>query len=98
MDVTNTALLRFLNENCAHLFNKLIDLRRRVEDWLSYIPATFPHYTRHTVRHSDEIINQLSMIIFDEKGLNPSVSMLSCMEAYILGVCAYLHDAGMVAS
>ena len=93
MDVTHTALGRFLRGADLPYFGKLLELRERIVEWLSYIPQTFPHYTRHTLGHSEEIIAQLSNFLFD--GDAPTVS-LSYVEAYVLCAAAYLHDSGMV--
>ena len=60
---------------------------------------TFPHYTRHTIEHSEEIILQISKLLFrDEDDGQPVLPALSGVEAYILIIAAFLHDAGMVAS
>jgi hypothetical protein len=76
------------------LFGKLVELRESVEQWLTYIPQTFPHYTRHTVGHSDEILRQISKLLFDGDG-RPATA-LSAVELYVMAAACYLHDAGMV--
>lgn len=94
-----TALMTYLKtfEEGAY-FNKALELRTEVERWLSYIPASFPHYTRHTVQHSDQIVLQASKLLFkDDDPTRPTIR-LSAAEAYILIAAAYLHDAGMVAA
>jgi molecular chaperone HtpG len=93
-----TALMNFLHSADPVLWTKIVELRSVIEDWLSYIPQTFPHYTRHTVRHSDAIIVQLSKLLFLDEDPEQPVIKLSAMEAYILAAAAYLHDAGMVTS
>ena len=77
---------------------KVLELREVIEDWLAYIPNTFPHYTRHTVRHSDEIVRQLSKLLFQDEDANQPVLPLTAVEAYLVIAAAYLHDAGMVVS
>ena len=77
-------------------FGKLLELRGAIKNWLSYIPQTFPHYTRHTVEHSDEIVAQLSKLLFKDDDPSQPVVRLSSSEVYILGAAAYLHDSGMV--
>ena len=69
-DVTRSALFLFLKASDEMLHGKLLDVRKRVTDWLQYIPATFPHYTRHSVVHSDSIIEQVSRILFDADAHN----------------------------
>lgn len=77
---------------------KICELRGEIEKWLSYIPNTFPHYTRHTITHSDEIISQISKLLFADDDFSKPLVKLSAVEAYILVAAAYLHDAGMVTS
>jgi molecular chaperone HtpG len=60
--------------------------------------ATFPHFTRHTLDHSDAVIKQLSQLLFYENDADRAVMELSAVEAYILISAALLHDAGMVCS
>jgi hypothetical protein len=97
-DITKSALFLFLKVRNETLHGKLLEVRKRVTDWLQYIPATFPHYTRHSVVHSECIIEQMSRFLFDADAHNAPVVDLSPIEAYIAGCAAYLHDAGMVAS
>ena len=84
----------------AAYFHKTLELRDQVQHWLSYVPATFPHYTRHTVDHSDEIVAQISSLLYHDG--NPDRPVLDSsshiVEAYICVASAYLHDAGMVTS
>ena len=80
------------------MFARALDLRDAASRWLSYIPAVFPHYTQHTVEHSDAIVRQLSQMLYADNSADAPVLQLSPIEAYILVVSAYLHDAGMVAS
>ncbi|NOT26092.1 MAG: hypothetical protein HOP16_08310 [Acidobacteria bacterium] len=91
-NVRQTALFSFLST--GEYADKLIELRTAVTSWLEQIPATFPHYTRHTVDHSDAIVFQASRLLFDDSK-RPVVN-LSPVEAYVIGASAYLHDAGMV--
>lgn len=90
------ALVAYLKDHDDLYFGKLVELRQAVQDWLSYIPQTFPHYTRHTVQHSDEIVLQLSKLLFRDEDQQQPVVRLSTAEIYILVAAAYLHDAGMV--
>src|ERR1044072_2784965 len=66
--------------------------------WISYVLHTFPHYTRHTIEHSERIIAQLSKILFHDDDPGKPVLKLSGAEAHILAAGAILHDSGMVAS
>ncbi len=88
---------RILRRNDV-FFGKMLELREVTADWLSYIPHSFPHYTRHTIPHSDEIIHQISKLLFKEDESEEYSTRLSPVEAYILVTSAYLHDVGMVVS
>ncbi|HLY98098.1 MAG TPA: ATP-binding protein [Candidatus Angelobacter sp.] len=97
-EVDDLALLKYLKYKNAILFGKVKELRNRIQEWLTYIPQTFPHYTCHTVQHSDAIIGQMSSLLFSKDNQETPVVELSAVEAYIAIVSAYMHDAGMVCS
>lgn len=94
--VTSTLLFKYLGDLDRMYAGKLIELREVLEKWLSYTPNTFPHYTLHTVSHSDEVVRQASSLLFRDDG--SCVVQLSAVELYVLGAASYLHDAGMVSS
>ncbi|MGD1154921.1 MAG: hypothetical protein ABSA41_03745 [Terriglobia bacterium] len=98
IDVEETALMGYLARRSRRFHEKVLELRECIGDWLAYIPNTFPHYTQHTVKHSDAIIDQLSKLLFKEGKSEQAVVELSPAEGYILAAAAYLHDAGMVVS
>ncbi len=95
IDVKDTSLMKFLSSTQTVYYGKALELRDAVRGWLSYIPETFPHYTRHTVEHSEEIIVQISKLIYDDESEQLTIK-LTPLEAYVLMTAAYLHDAGMV--
>ena len=97
MDVNlqETALMAYLKGKGTSYYSKVLELRDAVRGWLAYIPHSFPHYTRHTIEHSDQIILQVSLLLFPDDPEQQAVT-LSPVEAYILAASAYLHDAGMV--
>jgi hypothetical protein len=90
-----TKLGAWLRKEKPEYFYKAEELRETVTGWLGYIVQTFPHYTRHTVDHSDNIVQQMSHLLFRDNRKKPEVA-LSPIEAYVLIAAAYLHDAGMV--
>lgn len=98
MRFTDLALMRYLKLRSPEYFAKAAELRSAVEGWLGYIPQSFPHYTRHTIAHSEEIILQISKMMFVTNKGKWSNIPLNATEAYILVAAAYLHDAGMVVS
>src|SRR6185436_12693833 len=91
-----TKLGAWLRQKQPSWFHEAQQLRETVTGWLGYVAQTFPHYTRHTVDHSDHIVAQMSHLLFSKKG-KPAVD-LSPIEAYVLIAAAYLHDTGMVVS
>jgi len=97
VDVKHFALLKYLQPNNI-FYSKILELRKNVDEWLTYIPQSFPTYTRHTIKHSDEIVLQLSKLLFVDADSERPVVKLSFAEVYVLIVAAYLHDAGMVVS
>lgn len=98
VNIENLALLKFLKGKDASYYGKVLEVREAISSWLEYIPATFPHYTRHTIVHSEAILVQLSNILFGDEDPSSVVIGLSGVEAYILVAGAFLHDAGMVVS
>lgn len=97
-DPCKTPLMVYLKNQEDLYYGKIRELRDVVQKWLEYTPETFPHYTKHTVQHSDEIIVQLSKLLFRNDDPNQPVVKLTAIEAYVLAAAAYLHDAGMVLS
>jgi molecular chaperone HtpG len=97
IEIQETALMTYVKKSVGY-HAKILELREAIEGWLAYIPNTFPHYTRHTVRHSDEIVRQISKLLFVDEDPARPVLPLTGVEAYLLMASAYLHDAGMVAS
>ncbi|WEK54347.1 MAG: ATP-binding protein [Candidatus Cohnella colombiensis] len=98
MQISDIALVQYLKSKSPLYYGKILELKESVANWLSYIPQTFPHYTRHTVEHSEEIILQMSKLLFKDNEFEQPVLRLSSVEVFILIVSAYLHDSGMVVS
>src|SRR3989442_1706044 len=96
--VERSELFQFLRAREPQYYGKLLELRESIGRWLGYVPQTFPHYTRHTIEHSDEIIIQASKLLFVDDDPTKPVVPLSAIESYVISAAAYLHDAGMVAS
>lgn len=94
----SSALIDYIKYKHTEYYAKILELRTEVEEWLAYVPNTFQHYTSHTIKHSDEIVNQISKLLFKDGNWEKLVIKLSGVEAYILVAAAYLHDAGMVTS
>jgi molecular chaperone HtpG len=98
LDIKKSPLVSFLSQHGGAYHAKLFELRHEVAGWLAYSTASFTHYTAHTVSHSDEVIRQLSHMLFAENDPSRPVVSLSATEAYVLCASALLHDTGMVVS
>jgi molecular chaperone HtpG len=98
VDVQDAALVAFLRREGPEYAAKVSELRDEVSRWLSYTTASFSHYTAHTVDHSDEIVQQVSNLLFRPEEPQQPIIDLSSAEAYIICAAALLHDTGMVIS
>lgn len=96
--VTKAALFRRLQAmDRPDLAAKVEDLRGRVDSYLRGVNNTFQHFTSHAVDHSDQIVREMSNLLFVDPDDQGSISVnLSAVETYLLLLAAYLHDAGMV--
>jgi signal transduction histidine kinase len=96
--VTSAALFRRLETlGRGDLLAKVLGLRGRVETYLQGIGATFAHFTSHAIDHSDQIVRELSSLLYEDAKDEESICVdLGAIEVYLLLLAAYLHDAGMV--
>lgn len=96
--VTSSALFRHLEVlERPDLLAHVKALRSRVDVFLRGVNATFAHYTSHAVDHSDQIVRELSNLLFeDPTEPNSIVVQLNGTETFLLLLAAYLHDSGMV--
>lgn len=77
-------------ENGKELYTRLCILKTVITPELEKITEFFPEYTKHDIIHSENIIENLNIIISDnlKEDLNE-------FEIYFLLCSAYLHDIGM---
>src|SRR5215204_3032009 len=75
IDLQQIALVGYLRAHNDLYCGKVLGLRQVVQNWLSYIPQTFSHYTRHTVQYNDDIVAQVSttVVIFTAHKTTESV-------------------------
>ena len=64
--VARSALVRYLKKEFPQGYGKLIEVADAVGPWLAYVPETYPHYTSHTIAHSEAIVLQLSKLLFED--------------------------------
>jgi len=60
---------------------------------LSQVNRSFPDYTRHDIKHSENIVAKMEMLIGPER-----IALLSPTDIWLLLMCAYTHDWGMTVS
>ena len=87
------ALIKFLSRDPDYR-TRVARIRDELGKWLQHTAAIFPHYPDHTKTHSEQIITQLSKLLF--RNNRPILKNLSRAEAYTLVCAAFLHDSGMV--
>ena len=63
IDLQQIALVGYLRAHNDLYCGKVLGLRQVVQNWLSYIPQTFSHYTRHTMQYNDDIVAQVSATV-----------------------------------
>lgn len=98
-DIKGSLLFKFVQQKSAPYYEELVKLRTHTERWISNINTTFSHYPSHGIDHSDEIIRNMSKILFKKADINqPVAKEFNEIEASILIAAAYTHDIGMVVS
>ncbi len=98
MNYDETKLFKWLKIKNTKYSGALVALRETASEWLAYSRTLFPHYTSHTVDHSDQMVIQLSMMLFPDKPKSKPVLDLNATEVFVLLSAIYLHDSGMVVS
>jgi len=73
------------------LVHSLKLIKKRAEPLLAKIVETFPEYTIHDIRHSEEVLKNLVWLIPDSLK-----EKLNIYEICFIIAAAYLHDIGMV--
>ncbi|HCW53222.1 MAG TPA: hypothetical protein DG753_05700 [Clostridium sp.] len=64
--------------------------KKTLKEILKTIIINYPHYTEHDDNHANTIINNIEMLLGEER-----IKMLSATDTWMLLQCAYLHDFGM---
>lgn len=65
--------------------------KEKMEHFLSTIKTTFPTYSTHDVYHSYNIVTAIEEILGKKR-----LEQLSGADTFLLLVCAYMHDLGML--
>lgn len=78
-------------ENARRLLESFHIIREKMEVNLRPVIALFPHYSEHSHEHSENIIAAMEKILGRER-----IEKLSPADTWMLLVCAYMHDLGML--
>lgn len=62
-----------------------------IKDAISCINMNFPHYSKHDESHSKTILRNVEMILGEDR-----IKELSQTDKWMLIICSYIHDIGMV--
>lgn len=77
--------------NARKLLESFHIIRDKMEVNLRPVIALFPHYSEHSHEHSEHIISAIEKLL----GRN-RIEVLSPADTWMLLVCAYMHDLGML--
>ncbi len=80
-----------LDKRIQSLESIYIIQKEKMEHFLSTIKTTFPTYSTHDVYHSYHIIIAIEEILGKKR-----MEKLSGADAFLLLICAYMHDLGML--
>lgn len=61
-----------------------------VKDHLSTISQQMPDYDKHDATHSEKVLRNIELLLHDD-----GIKSLTLLEALLLRLCCYFHDAGM---
>jgi hypothetical protein len=96
VNLEQVPLVVYLKARDALYYGKVWSSARPWKIGYPYIPQTFPHYTRHTVLHSDNIIVQVSKLLFEDDDPQQRVVQLFRSRSLRLYGCSVPSRAGMV--
>lgn len=78
-------------ENARRLLESFHIIREKIITSLKPIVAIFPHYSDHSHEHSENVITAIEKVLGEER-----ISRLSPGDTWMLLVCSYMHDIGMI--
>ena len=80
-----------IEANARRLLESFHIIREKMEVNLRPVIALFPHYSEHSHEHSEHIISAIEKLL----GRN-RIEKLTPADTWMLLVCAYMHDLGML--
>lgn len=66
--------------------------KRKLESFLQVVIGVFPHYSLHDATHSRNIVNNIEMLLGDER-----IKLMGATDIWLLLNSVYAHDIGMIA-
>lgn len=78
-------------ENARRLLESFHIIREKMQVGLRPIMTLFPHYSEHGQEHSEHIISAIEGLLGKDR-----IIKLSPAETWMILVCAYMHDLGML--
>lgn len=77
--------------NARRLLESFHIIREKMEVSLRPVIALFPHYSEHSHEHSEHIISAIEKLLGRDR-----IEKLLPADTWMLLVCAYMHDLGML--
>lgn len=77
--------------NARRLLESFHIIRDKMEKNLRPVIALFPHYSEHSHEHSEHIISAIEKLLGRKR-----IETLSPADTWMMLVCAYMHDLGML--
>lgn len=78
-------------ENARRLLEAFHIIREKMTVNLKPVIMLFPHYSEHSHEHSEQIISAIEKLLGEKR-----IENLSASDAWMMLVCAYMHDIGMI--
>lgn len=78
------------NKEYTNLYSSWLLNKKTYKNILNTIQLNYPHYSLHDSSHSENIINNIEMMLGEKR-----IGKLSPTDTWLILNCAYLHDFGM---
>ncbi|MCL2604116.1 MAG: hypothetical protein FWD90_06525 [Defluviitaleaceae bacterium] len=89
----NGAIKRLSNTRFELLYASYMMVKSESVERLNISSVSTPNFTRHDAKHAENVVNKMDMLIGEDR-----IVLLSPTNVWLLLMCAYTHDWGMVVS
>jgi len=79
------------NKDYAPLWESWCINKRKLESFLQIVIGVFPHYSLHDSSHSRSIVNNIEMLLGDDR-----ICLLGATDIWLILNSIYAHDVGMI--